>query len=321
MIPPKLRAGDEVRIIAPSHSLPSDFTKEMKEQAIGGLENLGLKVTFGKYVEELDEFDTTTVEKRLEDLHTAFADKNVKAIIPATGGSSISELLKHIDYKIARDNPKILCGLSDITALSYALYAKTGVVNYYGPHFVMLGSSKIVDYSFSSMKKMLFEEGVVDYQPSEFYHEAPGDHRMILNEGPWAIQSGKAEAKSIGGNFLTTNLVLGSEFMPDLDGVILYLEENYIMDFKDIQNELQSILNQPNVRIRGLLLGRFQKASGLERELLKKIVQSKQELKGVPVVGNMDFGHTAPKITLPIGGTIRMEVGDNDEVSIQVIEH
>jgi muramoyltetrapeptide carboxypeptidase len=174
MIPPKLKTGDHVRVIAPSHSFSQQFTEPGKAQAIKGFERLGLSVSFGKYVYERNDFQTASVEHRLEDLHEAFADPGVQAIVPARGGSSVTQLLKHIDYELVKNNPKILCGLSDITALSYALYAKTGVVNYYGPHFTMLGSSRCIDYSFDSMQEVLMSEDIIRIKPSRYYNNAPG---------------------------------------------------------------------------------------------------------------------------------------------------
>ena len=322
MIPPKLKAGDEIRIVAPSHSIPADFSESMRQQAIQGLEKLGLKVTFGKYVDEVDEFETTTVEHRLIDLHEAFADPEVKAVLAATGGSSVTQILSQIDYDLVRRNPKILCGLSDVTALSYAMYSKTGITNYYGPHFTMLGASQIVDYSFESMKVTLMEEDVVELKASPHYNNAPGENQTIVNEGFWAINDGEAEASGIGGNFLTTNFVKGSKFMPDIANTILFMEENYIMDYKDVQNELQSILHYLGAKsIKGLMIGRFQRETGMTRDLLTKIIKSKKELESVPVIANVDFGHTAPMLTLPVGGTISMKVNGEDDVQIKLLKH
>lgn len=322
MIPPKLKAGDHVRVIAPSHSFAPTFGKKNKEQAIAGFEKLGLKVSFGKYVEELNDFDTTTVKHRLEDLHEAFADPGIQGIVPARGGSSVTQLLKHIDYDLIKNNPKILCGLSDITALSYALYAKTGIVNYYGPHFTMLGTSRCVDYSFESIQKNLMSEAVTEIKPSDYYNNALGETQLILNEGYWTINEGKAEGKSIAGNFLTTNFMLGSDFMPDLSDTVLFMEENHILDYKDVQNELQSILNQAGTgSIRGLVFGRFQKETSMTRELLTKMVKSKEELVDLPVIGNVDFGHTAPMLTIPIGGKVRLEAQEGDNIKIEILEH
>lgn len=322
MIPPKLKKGDHVRVIAPSHSLSPSIAEQVKGQAMEGLGKLGLTVSFGKHVEEENEFKTTTVEHRLEDLHEAYTDPNVQAIIPARGGSSISQLLKYIDYDLIKKNPKILCGLSDVTALSYALYAKTGIVNYYGPHFVMLGASRIVDYSFDSMKQNLFSGEVFQLQPHAHYCQSAWDRELIVHEGFWIINEGKAEGKIIGGNFRTTNLILGSEFMPDFTNSILFMEENHVIDFRGVQNELQSILNQAGGnKIRGLVIGRFQKETGMSRELLSKIIKSKKELEGVPVIGNVDFGHTSPVVTFPVGGTARLEVKADDQVTIEITQH
>ncbi len=322
MIPPKLKAGDHVRIIAPSHSLSPAVTKEMRDRTVKEFEKLGLTVSFGKHVEELNDFDTSTIENRLEDLHEAYADPAVQAIVPARGGSSVTQLLKHIDYELVKNNPKILCGLSDITALSYALYAKTGVVNYYGPHFTMLATSRQTAYSFEYMQKVLMSDAVIDVRPSEHYNNALGESDLIVNEGYWAINEGKAEGECVGGNFLTTNFVLGSEFAPDFNDKILFLEENHLLDYKDVHNELQSILNQPGAgRIRGMLIGRFQRETGITRELLTKMIRSKEELKDVPVVGNLDFGHTAPMLTLPLGGSMQLDVQGPDRIKISITEH
>ncbi|WP_143959264.1 S66 peptidase family protein [Litoribacter populi] len=322
MLAPKLKPGDEIRVIAPSHSIPPAFTDRQRQQALDCLKSLGVSVSFGKYVNEVNEFETTTVLNRLIDLHEAFADPNVKGVLTATGGSSVSQLLNEIDYALVKENPKIVCGLSDITALSYALYQKTGIVNYYGPHFTMLGESTLVDYSIEYMQRVLMEEGPVEIKPSNYYNDMPDDIEKVLNTGFWTLNEGTAEGKCIGGNFLTTNFIIGSEYMPDLSDCILYFEENYIMDYKDIQNELQSLFNHENmVTIKGLLLGRFQKGSNVDREKLMHMVKNIRGLESIPVIGNVDFGHTAPKLTLPIGGRLSLNAEKNDKVSILIIEH
>ncbi|MBI5356646.1 LD-carboxypeptidase [Candidatus Collierbacteria bacterium] len=106
MYPRKLKAGDEVRIIAPSRSL-SIITKRSREIADKRFADLGLKLSFGKHVEEIDDFASTSIQSRIEDLHQAFGDKNVKAIITVIGGFNSNQLLKYIDWDLIKDNPKI----------------------------------------------------------------------------------------------------------------------------------------------------------------------------------------------------------------------
>lgn len=321
-IPPKLKPGNHARVIAPAHGFSPKFNEEMKQQAVKGLENLGLKVSFGKHVYERDEFDTTTVEKTLDDLHEAFADPEIHAILPAMGGSSVNQLLKYIDYDLIRKNPKVFCGLSDITAIANAIHAKTELVTYYGPHFTMLGASRIVDYSFESMKKAFFQDDPVQIKPSEHYIDSEWDSQVIVNEGFWSINEGEASGNSFGGNFITFNLTMGSEFMPDLSDSIIFLEANKVIDHKDVQNQLQAILNQPgSEKIKGILIGRFQKDTGMTRHMITKMIHTKRELKNVPVAANIDFGHTAPMATLPIGGKMSMLVKKDDNVQITVEKH
>jgi muramoyltetrapeptide carboxypeptidase len=85
------------------------------------------------------------------------------------GGFSAKQLLKHINYDLAKKDPEIICGLSDITVLAEALYAKTGIVTYYGPHFTMLGASKLVDYSLDNMRKTFFSEDPCELTAADQY--------------------------------------------------------------------------------------------------------------------------------------------------------
>lgn len=116
IFPNKLKNGDEVRIVAPSMSL-STIEPENIDLATQKLESLGLKVTFGKHVYENDIFLSSSIQSRIDDLHQAFLDENVKGILAVRGGSNANQLLKYLDYDLIKQNPKVFCGYSDITAL------------------------------------------------------------------------------------------------------------------------------------------------------------------------------------------------------------
>lgn len=134
MIPPKLKPGNEIHVIAPSRSL-GIIAPELRETACRRLEELGFRVTFSKYAEEMDRFRSSSADSRAEDLHEAFADPGVKGILTAIGGYNSNQLLSRLDYDLIGKNPKVFCGFSDITALQNAIFAKTGLVTYSGPHF------------------------------------------------------------------------------------------------------------------------------------------------------------------------------------------
>ncbi len=125
MFAPKLQPGDEIRIIAPSTSMAVVKEKQI-ENAVSRLNKLGFTISYGKHVYVHDEFFSSSIEERLEDLHEAFLNPNVKGILTGIGGYNSNALLKYINYDVIRNNPKIFCGYGDTTALSLAIYEKTG---------------------------------------------------------------------------------------------------------------------------------------------------------------------------------------------------
>lgn len=309
IFPNKLSPGDEIRIISPARSLAiidSSVRKIAKER----LEALGLKVTFSKFCEERDIFDSSSVQSRLFDLHEAFLDKNVKGILTTIGGYNSIQLIEGIQYEVIKDNPKILCGYSDITTLQNAIFAKTGLVTYSGPHFSTFGCLKGLDYVIEYFKKFLFDDSEVDIKPSltwsddEWYLDQH-NRQFIKNEGYILIQEGSATGTIIGGNIGSFALLQGTEYLPYFKDTILFLEDNYPMTIGDLDRQLQSLVLQKGfIHVRGIVFGRFQVKSKIEFDQLKAIIVSKAALSKLPVVANVDFGHTLPICTFPIGGTV-----------------
>ena len=120
MIPDKLKQGDEVRVIAPARSA-SDIDERVLDRAKAALESLGLKVTFSKNAFSRNQRGCPTDDEKVEDLHEAFMDENVKCILAAIGGFNSNQMLGKIDWQIIKDNPKIFGGFSDITVLNHAI--------------------------------------------------------------------------------------------------------------------------------------------------------------------------------------------------------
>jgi muramoyltetrapeptide carboxypeptidase LdcA involved in peptidoglycan recycling len=328
MIPPKLKIGDEVRVIAPSRSM-AIISQTVRDIAKKKLEKLGLKVTFGNHIEEIDEFNSSSVESRLKDLHEAFADKNVKAILTAIGGFNSNQLLNSIDYNLIRKNPKILCGYSDITILQNALYKKTDLMTYYGPHFSTFGMKKGGEYIEEYFKKCLMSEQPYEITPSkqwssDAWYINQENRNFKKNEGYWIIQEGSARGKIIGGNASTFNLLHGTEFIPNMNNTILFLEADvedkdvFVMSF---DRYLQSNIHQNGfVTVKGIVIGRFQENSGMTKDKLFKIIASKKELRNIPIIANVDFGHSDPMTTFPIGGLCELEA-TKSKIKIKILEH
>jgi muramoyltetrapeptide carboxypeptidase LdcA involved in peptidoglycan recycling len=325
MIPAKLKPGDEIRVVAPAHSL-SSISSENREIAIRRLEEMGFRVTFSSHAQETDAFGSASVSARIADLHEAFADLNVKAVLTAIGGFNSNQLLRRLDYSLIRSNPKILCGYSDITALQNAILAKTGLVTYSGPHFSTFAMIHGLEYTVEHFRKCLMETGEYEVKPSPVWSDDPWyrdqeNREWIPSEGWWVLQEGEAEGTVLGGNLCTFNLLHGTEFMPDLSGAILFVEDDDLVFPEIFDRDLQSLLHQPGFEgVRGLVIGRFQKKSRMTLETLRQIISSKPELKGIPVIANLDFGHTVPQLTFPIGGKVRLRA-EGKKASILIVEH
>lgn len=322
IVPKKLKIGDEIRVIAPSRSM-----KVLKEDvinlAIKRLEEIGLKVTFGKNVMKYknEYFKCATINERIEDLHEAFKDKNVKAIITVIGGYNVNQILEYIDYKLIQKNPKIICGFSDNTALVNAIYAKTNVVTYLGVQFFSFGMKYGFEYSMEYFKKMFFENGKIEISPSKQWSndkwlKNQEDRNFINNEGMKIINKGEAEGKIIGGNLCTLNLLQGTEYMPDLDNSILFIEDDGETGkafIKEFDRNLQSLLHcAKGKKIKGLVIGRAEKVSEMNYDKWNKIIESKSELQNIPIIINADIGHTTPIFTFPIGGNANIVANDKN---------
>lgn len=325
IVPAKLAKGDEIRVIAPARGLKI-IGQDSRDNALQRFGEMGLKVTFGKNTidENFDLMGSSSVEKRVEDMMDAFKDPNVKAIFTIIGGSNSNQLLPYLDYEVIRNNPKIFCGFSDITALLNAIYAKTGLVTFSGPHYSSMGIKKGYEYTLENLQKMIMGEGKNQVEPSEEWSDDlwfldQENRNFIKNDGWWVINSGNAEGKIIGGNLGTFNLLLGTPYRPAFEAdTILFIEDCFTSagDAGAFDRHLQALMYQEDFKnVTGIAIGRFQKASEVTREKLEFILD-KPELKNLPIIANVDFGHTTPLLTFPIGGTAR--ISSDNGILIQI---
>ncbi|WP_459502880.1 S66 family peptidase [Bacillus sp. C1] len=328
MIPPKLKKGDEIRVISPSSSL-SIVSSYNRNLAIKKLKNMGFHVTFSKNAEEMDRFSSSSVSSRVQDLHEAFSDQNVTAILTTLGGYNSNGMLRHINYELIQNNPKILCGYSDITALSNAIYAKTGLITYSGPHFSSFGMEKGLDYTVDYFLKCITAEEPIEIQPTEMWSDDSWyldqeNRTFFQNEGYVSLNEGEAIGEIIGGNMSTFNLLQGTAYMPSLRDKILFLEEDALTGkatIKTFDRYLHSLIQQPDFEhVKGIVIGRLQKESGAVIEDIQEMIYSKQELSHIPIIANANFGHTTPIFTFPIGGRVQV-TSNQTKTSITLLTH
>ena len=321
MIAAKLQPGGEIRVVSPATSL--GFIPEDQRSTAGGrLGGLGLRCSFSRNAEVLDRFGSSPVEARVSDLHEAFADPGVKGILTTLGGYNSNGLLNYLDYDLIGKNPKVFCGFSDITALATAIYAKTDLVTYSGPHFSTFGMKRGIAYTIEYFERCLMREAPFEVQPADHWSDDPWyedqeNRDFVPNPGYEVIHEGEAEGGLLGGNLGTLSLLFGTSFMPDLEDSILLVEDDEEMNPVHFDRLLQSLIHQPGFEgVRGLVIGRFQRTSNMDLDTLTAIIESKRELEGIPVVANASFGHTTPQFTFPIGGLGRLHADDGVEIWI-----
>lgn len=310
MIANKLKHGDEVRVIAPSRNL-TEVRQDVHHHAIDFWRKEGFNLTFSKNSREVDKFHSSSIASRVEDIHEAFLAPNVKMVITCLGGFNANQLLRHLDYDLIAKHPKILCGFSDITALHNAIYAKTGLVTYHGPHYGTFAFDREAEYTRKAFFDCVMNDMPIVLTPSEAaakYH---------------TIQEGACEGTIIGGNLCTLNLLQGTPYMPDMRDKVLFLEDDNIMGpyfSYEFDRNLESLLQIDGAdTIKGIVFGRFDESCGFTIETITDIIQDKVPTD-IPVIFGADFGHVFPMITFPIGGTAKIYAG-NDGAEIQIITH
>ena len=321
-VPRKLHRGDTIRVVAPARS--RQFVGEHDYSGVidARFAALGLRLTFADHVDERDDFESSPVASRVSDLHAAFADPQVAGILTVIGGFNSNELLPHLDWDLIAANPKIFCGYSDITAVQNAILARAGLVTYSGPHWSSFGMRDHFEQTQRWFAQALFDEGPIDLHPAQAWTDdqwfLDQDNRTVHpGQGWWPLRPGQATGRIIGGNLGTLNLLQGTGYMPSLGGALLMIEDDATSDADTFARNLTSLLQLPDaIGVQGLVIGRFQQASGVTRSLLEQIIARQDRLEGLPVLGNVDFGHTNPLATFPIGGQAALTVGTASSLRI-----
>jgi muramoyltetrapeptide carboxypeptidase LdcA involved in peptidoglycan recycling len=321
-VPPKLSRGDTIRVVASARSRRLVLEHDSSAVIDARFTKLGLWLTFGEHVDDRDVFDSSSVASRVSDLHTAFADPDVDGILTVIGGFNSNELLPHLDWDLIASNPKIFCGFSDITALQNAMLARAGLVTYSGPHWSSFGMRDHFEQTERWFVQAVFGSEPIELHPAQTWTDDPwfldqDDRTVRSNEGWWQLRDGQASGRIVGGNLCTLNLLQGTEYMPSLEGALLMIEDDAESDAATFCRDLTSLLQLPDGRgVRGLVIGRFQEQSGITRSLLEQIIARQDQVNGLPVLANVDFGHTNPLATFPIGGRATLTVGSSSSLRI-----
>ena len=321
---PRLRAGDTVGIVSPSWGGAGLFPHRL-ERGTQQLEALGFKVKVGEHARNVRGAVSDTARNRAHDINAMFADPTVRAIFSAIGGAHSCHLLPHLDWDLIRTHPKIFVGYSDTHILSVAIWKGTGLVTFAGPAVLtdLAEYPAMFDYTRQNMLKVLTEPapvGVIEPSPwwTEEYLEW-GEKKDLErprarqpSDGWGWLKGGTAEGVLIGGCLESLQHLRGTRFWPEWEDAIYFFETSECAPPPETVDGLLMDYENMGVlaKLKGLLVGRPMRYTNTQKQQLQDILLERTDHYRFPIVMNMDFGHTAPQMTLPIGCRARIDVAN-----------
>ncbi|MBA4748688.1 MAG: LD-carboxypeptidase [Sphingopyxis sp.] len=307
--PPRLRAGDTIGLIEPATASDETFQLTLVEEAVAAM---GLKPKRGASVLGRHGYLANTDEKRAADVNAMFADPDVRAILAVRGGWGSARLLPYLDWPLIRDNPKLLIGFSDITALHMAIAAQAGFVTIHGPN----GGSAWGKGSLDHFKALAFDGAT----PTLVNPLAEEDRLVQRRWRTQPITQGKAQGRLLGGNLTVLTALAGTPYLPDFKGAILFLEDVDEAEYRI--DRMLTQLGQAGVLggLAGAVFGQCTNCVGSSSGnyggfTLTDVLTHHLGRLGVPAYQGAWFGHIADQFSLPVGvmaeidadaGTIRM---------------
>jgi muramoyltetrapeptide carboxypeptidase len=288
--PPKLRNGDLIGLIAPASTPTPD---EKIEKGVHYLEQLGYRVIVGNHVSDQHGYLAGTDNDRAADVNAMIRNDEVKAIFCIRGGYGTPRILPLIEYRSLKQNPKIIVGYSDITALQLAVFRKIGLVTFSGP---MTGTDMWKDFD--------------AYTEEHFWRTLTSNKKIGVlkncdDDPAQVLRIGKASGIILGGNLSLFTSTMGTPFMPVLRNSILVLEDIDEEPHR-IDRMLAQLFNSGALRsAAAIVFGKFTDCvpdDAAEPHLTTEQVQEEYVQKiQCPVIRNFQYGHIPRKLTIPFG--------------------
>jgi muramoyltetrapeptide carboxypeptidase len=275
--PRRLEPGDTIGVIAPA----GPVVQEEIQPTIDLINIKGYHVHEAPNLFNRKGYLAGHDEARLDDLHSMFSDNRINAIFCARGGYGTIRILDKINYNLILDNPKIIVGYSDITALLFAILQKTDLVTFHGP-----------------VLRDLFQDGRDNL--GDFLDLASSRTPRIVDlSGGMVLNRGRARGMVIGGNLSIISCLIGTDFMPMMKGAILFIEDKgeplYRIDRMLSHLRLSGVMDD----LSGLIAGRFTDCGDISdiNELLGDFTSGID----IPVINGLPVGHDVENRTIPIG--------------------
>ena len=303
-----LQQGDSVALVAPGFIA----TDEQIHFGTERLEAMGLKVVSLLNEHHEQGYFAGSIKECVAAIHTAFSDKSIHAVIALRGGFGSARLLPHLDYELIRQNPKIVLGYSDITALLVGIYHKTGLLTFHGPNAESVWSK----YTADCARRLLFDNACCSLENPA----GSGDDLVQTQCRTTTICSGVASGRLLGGNLTVLLSLLGTPYFPtNWQDVILLVEDwnepTYKIDRMLLQLQMAGVLSS----IKGFVFGTTQNSqmSSYRSYNLERLIDERIVPLGIPAYRGATLGHQKQMLTFAIGAKVTL---DADKKTVQLLE-
>jgi muramoyltetrapeptide carboxypeptidase len=262
-----------------------------------------------------------TKEERINAIYEMLRDPTIDILMAYWGGVNTNELLPFFDYEMFKKYNKPLVGFSDTSALLLAVNKLSGIKTYLGAAGISFDKLDPFEYTYKYFSEMLIEkksEIVIEDSPTfadDLYFLNPAATHRIINKnfGRKIYNPGKASGKVIASNLQTLLTLAGTKYFPELDEKILFLEEDENANTAFIHRYFTHLSQCCDFKkLKGLCIGRFALSSGFKDTDSEEMIYN-DVFKGlnIPIIYNLNFGHTDPLFTIPIGGSAQIDTENN----------
>ena len=297
--PARLRPGHTVGLVNPSGATYVEDELVLVEERIRALD---LRPVRGDHVLDRHGYLAGADRDRAADVNRMFADPSVDAILAVRGGWGAARILPLLEFDTIASNPKVFMGYSDITALLLAIHARTGLVTFHGP----VGTSPWNEFTLRWIREILFEGSA----PTLENPVRPEDDLVRTGHRVWTITPGTARGPLLGGNLTVLTAIVGSGYLPEWEGAVLFLEdvgeEIYRVDRMLTQLSLAGILDAVAASVFGHCSD-CEPGGGYGSLTLPEVLDHHLGGTGAPAWRGATIGHIEPKWTLPIGSRAEVD--------------
>lgn len=292
--PPRVAAGDRVGVAA----LSGPVDAEQLQRGLGALEAFGLQPVLADNLAKRHRLFAGDEAARTEAFHALAADPSLSAIFFARGGHGVLPILPRIDWATLRDHPRLYCGYSDLTPFLLQVVERLGLVALHGP---MVASD--------------FARGLSDAERAALWAGLQGTgFEYALTSGP----DETIEGPLMGGCLSLLTASVGTGYMPDLQGSILFLEDVqeplYRLDRMLHQLHLAGLLDGVRAIVWGTLSPPKDEEPGAWTAGWRELTEDWAERLDIPVLSGLTAGHGTPNLALPLGRPARLHRSGRLEV-------